>query len=170
VPGTFFWWWTAREDTQALRRFARSADSLAVQRAPSLGRGHWQFLAAWARASEAFARHDTTEALRRFQALPDSLCPLCVHVSLSKARVLVAVHRDREALALVERELPPALGFERVLYTIEAARINERLGNRDRAIAAYQFVIAAWRHADPELQPFVTEARAALARLGAEPR
>jgi len=31
-------------------------------------------------------------------------------------------------------------------------------------------VAAVWMHADPELQPYVAEARAALARLAAEPR
>lgn len=29
----------------------------------------------------------------------------------------------------------------------------------------YQFVVDVWRHADPELQPFVEESRSALARL-----
>jgi serine/threonine-protein kinase len=170
VPGMLFWWWEARADTPALRRFARSADSIARQQAPLFGRGYWQFLAGWARASEAFARHDTAGALRRFATLSDSLCPNCVHAPLSKARVLVAAHRDPEALPLVERNLPPTLGFERVMYGIEAARLNERLGNRDRAITAYQLVANAWRRADPELRPFVTEARDALARLGREPR
>ncbi len=170
VPGPAFWWWTAREDTQALRRAARAADSVARQPHPLFGSGYWQFLNAWARASEALARRDTAEAMRRFQALPDSLCPLCLLAPLFKARLLAARHRDREALALVEPDLSPLIGIERVFYRIEAARLNERLGNRDEATAAYQFVIDAWRHADPELQPIVTEARTALARLGAEPR
>jgi hypothetical protein len=34
----------------------------------------------------------------------------------------------------------------------------------------YRFTAAAWRHADPELQPYVTEARQALARLTSEPQ
>jgi hypothetical protein len=33
---------------------------------------------------------------------------------------------------------------------------------------SYQFVIDAWRHADPELEPYVREARAGLGRLAAE--
>ena len=170
VPGPVLWWWESRGDAEALRRFARSADSVAGQDAPLFGRGYWQFMAAWARASESFARHDTADAVRRFQALPDSLCPMCLFTPLSKARVLAAAHRYREALDLVERVQPPALGFERALYALEAARLNERLGNTDRAFAAYQLVANYWRNADPELQPFVTEARGALARLGGEPR
>ncbi|MBW8839912.1 MAG: hypothetical protein JF602_08690 [Gemmatimonadetes bacterium] len=127
-------------------------------------------MAGWARASEAFARHDTAEAIRRFEILPDSLCPMCLLQPLSRARVLTAAHREREALALVDRNLPLTAGIERIVYRLETARLSDRLGNRELAIAAYQDVMNAWRHADPELQPFVAEARAALARLGAEPR
>jgi hypothetical protein len=47
----------------------------------------------------------------------------------------------------------------------EGVRAAERLGERERAIRGYQFVAHGWRHADPELQPFVTEARSALHRL-----
>jgi serine/threonine-protein kinase len=35
---------------------------------------------------------------------------------------------------------------------------------------AFALVATVWRHADPELQPYVEEAKAALARLGSEPR
>jgi serine/threonine protein kinase len=38
-----------------------------------------------------------------------------------------------------------------------------------RAVEGYQYVVGMWRHADPELQPFVAEARQALGRLTAEP-
>ncbi len=169
-PGTWLWWWEARGDAASLHRLARSADSVAAQRAPLFGKGHWQFMAGWARASEAFARHDTAEAIRRFEILPDSLCPMCLLQPLSRARVLTAAHREREALALVDRNLPLTAGIERIVYRLETARLSDRLGNRELAIAAYQDVMNAWRHADPELQPFVAEARAALARLGAEPR
>jgi len=170
VPGQWLWWWESRADTMALRRFAQSADSVAAQRAPPFGRGYWQFLAGWARASEAFARRDTIEALRRFDALPDSLCPLCLAQPLSKARVLAAAGRNREALALVDRTLPGSTTIDRIIYRLETARLSDKVGNRDLAMAAYQDVMNAWRHADPELQPFVAEARAAIARLRGEPR
>jgi hypothetical protein len=48
--------------------------------------------------------------------------------------------------------------------------VNEQLGNRDRAIEGYALVVRAWRNPDPELQPFVKEARDALTRLNAEPQ
>ena len=55
-----------------------------------------------------------------------------------------------------------------VLWSLERGRVNERLGNRERALEAYAFVAAVWRHADSELQPVVEEARAGLRRLGGE--
>jgi hypothetical protein len=62
----------------------------------------------------------------------------------------------------VLHELPPG-GMRR-------GRVRERLGDREGALAAFGFVAAMWHDADSTLQPLVAEARAALARLGAEPR
>lgn len=45
---------------------------------------------------------------------------------------------------------------------LEQARAAERLSERERAMRAYRFVAEAWQHADPELQPYVTEARQSL--------
>jgi hypothetical protein len=136
--------------------------------APVLGAGYWTFLAAWARASHALARHDTLDALRRFDALPDSLCPLCFQSRLPRAQLLATRGREREALALLEVHFPPFLAVEAVLFKLEGARIHERLGQREQAIAKYRFVAAVWRNADPELQPYVDEAKVALRRLSAE--
>ncbi len=60
---------------------------------------------------------------------------------------------------------PPAPGPWFVLATLERGRVAERLGEREKAIESYRFVTEAWRRADPELQPYVSEAREALARL-----
>jgi hypothetical protein len=46
--------------------------------------------------------------------------------------------------------------------------VAERLNDRARALDSYRHVTAAWLHADPELQPYVAEARAGLERLTAE--
>ena len=53
---------------------------------------------------------------------------------------------------------------------LERGRVAERLNDRDKAVQCYSFVLDAWRNADPELQPYVTEARDGLARLTGEPR
>jgi hypothetical protein len=55
-----------------------------------------------------------------------------------------------------------------VLATLELGRIAERLGERQKTAECYGFVLAAWRRPDPELPPYVAEAREALVRLGAE--
>jgi hypothetical protein len=52
-----------------------------------------------------------------------------------------------------------------VLSTLELGRVAERLGEREKAIESYRFVTEAWRRPDPELQPYVSEAREALTRL-----
>jgi serine/threonine-protein kinase len=71
---------------------------------------------------------------------------------------------------LLERRLSEfPTGLEPV-WTLERGRVNERLGNREAAVDAYQFVADVWRHADPDLQPYVDEAKAGLERLTAEPR
>ena len=44
------------------------------------------------------------------------------------------------------------------------------MGNREKAVHGYQYVADVWRHADPELQPYVTEAREGLGRMTSEPR
>jgi hypothetical protein len=50
------------------------------------------------------------------------------------------------------------------------ARLAERLQDKATAIQYYQRVLDTWRHADPELRPYVQEARAGLDRLRREPR
>lgn len=48
-------------------------------------------------------------------------------------------------------------------------RAQEKLGREAEAIEAYEYVLAAWQDADPELRPRVEAARRAITRLsGAE--
>jgi hypothetical protein len=77
----------------------------------------------------------------------------------------------RDAAVQLERPMggfSPGLTPVEVLRALERGRVNERLGNRERAIEGYSLVVRAWRNPDPALQPYVQEARAALARLNAE--
>jgi hypothetical protein len=57
-----------------------------------------------------------------------------------------------------------------VLWSLLRGRVGERIGERDRATRAYAWVVGMWRNADPELQPYVAEAREGLARLTGERR
>jgi TolB-like protein len=49
---------------------------------------------------------------------------------------------------------------------LRRARIHASLGEQRLARAEYEALLRAWSQSDPELQPFVLEARAALHRLG----
>jgi hypothetical protein len=82
--------------------------------------------------------------------------------------LLAAKSEDAAALAITDRwqavQPTPTVG----LLALAGARAAERLHDRNGATRRYQFVADLWRHADPELQPYVDEARAALRRLGEE--
>ena len=168
-------WWLARGDTAALARFgaqaARTArapvDQYVALRARLLGETSVAFL--------DLARGDTGTAIRKLSAIPDTLCLAdnysdnCFHLNLTLARLLAARGDDRRAGALLERwrwsgDYTPSF----VLATLELGRIAERLGDTRKAAECYGFVTAAWRRADPELLPYVAEAREGLARLRVE--
>ena len=124
------------------------------------------------RAYAALARGDSTRALELFDSRPDTLCfGSCTIDELVHIQLLAARKRDAQAAARLER---PQVGFSgailpvEVFRALERGRVNERLGNRERAIEGYSLVVRAWRNPDPELQPYVDEARAALLRLSAE--
>ena len=139
---------------------------------PPVARDFFGYLLASARAYLALARGDSTEALRLFEARPDTAAFGGNSIDdLVHAQLLSARGRATEAAALLDRPtvgFTPAMTPVEILRALERGRVNERLGNRERAMAGYGTVVTAWRNADPELQPFVSEARAALARLGGE--
>jgi hypothetical protein len=120
------------------------------------------------RGLQALARRDTAAAITAL-TLPDSACfGWCWQARFPLALVLSRGKRDREAAALLDQDLPQGTA-RHVLWTLERARVNERLGNRPKAVDAYAYVANAWRHADPVLKPYVDEARAALRRLSPDP-
>jgi hypothetical protein len=69
---------------------------------------------------------------------------------------------------VLDRWIWSAAGDQYVLGVLELGRLAERTGEREKANRSYQFVVNVWRRADPELQPYVLEARNALARLTRE--
>jgi serine/threonine-protein kinase len=165
----------AAHDTTSLKLAIQRIDSARQHpppNAPPIVRDFLGYLPVTQRAYLALAKGDTTEALRLFAARPDSACfGQCPIDGLVYVQLLAARHRDAEAAAQLER---PLAGFQAglmpvdILRALERGRVNERLGNRARAIEGYSLVVKAWRHGDPELQGYVDEARAALARLSAE--
>ena len=152
-------WWTALRDTAAIRQLERKGDSLARSHPQRAHRARAAYASEAARAYLALLGGDTTEAIRRLEALPDSLCPFCYFERLTLAQLLSARGEDRKALRLMDRSLIDLLAPSEILWTLERARVAERLGEREKAAGDYQYVAGVWRHADPQLQPYVAEAQ-----------
>jgi hypothetical protein len=84
----------------------------------------------------------------------------------AQMRLAAALGQDRSAAEIFDRWIfGRHLSPVGVLGTLERGRIAERLGQRDKAIESYRFVADVWRKADPELQPYVAEAREGLKRV-----
>jgi hypothetical protein len=161
-------WWASRGDTARLQELVRRGVAAAAAGSNVYAQLNAQGDIALGRVGLALARRDTPEALRRVLAVPDSLCPTFVPFRLFKAHLLAEAGHDREAAVLfdrtpsfnwVDRSVGSALGV------LQRARVAERLQDGEKAIQCYQLVLDLWRHADPELRPYLEEARAGLARL-----
>jgi eukaryotic-like serine/threonine-protein kinase len=172
-------WWLARGDTASLARFARRAEQEARTQGSARGKLQGRYLHAAATAYLSLARADSVRALGLFQSIPDTLCIVndCFYEKLIEARLLTSQGQARQAGAVLDRWVwsggSPYLGNVGggplfVLGVLERGRIAEGLGERQKAIGSYQFVVDVWRHADPELEPYVREARAGLERLAVE--
>jgi tetratricopeptide (TPR) repeat protein len=164
-------WWLARRDTASLVRFvARASEATRRPNSPRISL-RARLLGSMGTGFLALARGDSATALRQLQAIPDTLCLAsnCFHLKFTLSRLLAARGEYRPAGEVLERwrwEAGNTPFF--VLATLELGRIAEGLGEREKAIEHYRFVTDVWRRADAELQPFVTEARQALARLAEE--
>jgi serine/threonine protein kinase len=164
-------WWLAHRDTASLKRFAARAAEEARRPNPADVVLRARLLGAVSTAYAALARGDSAVALAQLEVIPDTLClagpTACFHPKLTLARLLSARGDDRRAGEILERWRwgGSAGGPWFVLATLELGRVAERLGEREKAIESYRFVTEAWRRADPELQPYVSEARDGLARL-----
>jgi serine/threonine-protein kinase len=163
-------WWLARRDTASLARFALRAEQEARTQGSARGKLRGRYLQAAATAYLALARADSGRALRLFQSIPDTLCLEndCFYEKLIEARLLTSQGQARQAGAVLDRWVWSGGGPFFVLGVLERGRIAEALGERQKARDSYQFVLDVWRHADPELGPYVREARAGLMRLAAE--
>ena len=165
-----FPWWAGRRDTVSLRLASTHAESLA--RLPrSNDRATAPYVAASALAYLALARRDTSQAVQRFLALPEGGCPRCFLDRLTVAQLLAEQRKDGDAWRLLKAEYPTETVHPfatEVLWILLRGRVAERIGERERALRSYAWVAGMWRKADPELQPYVKEAREGLARLTAE--
>jgi len=166
-----FPWWAARRDTTSLRKAESHADSLARSEPASATLPGAPYVAAAAAAYLALARGDTARAIRELLGLAGDGCPACYLDRLTLAQLLVERQRDQEAWRILGGDHPSARvtpDHTEVLWVLLRGRAAERLGKTERAIRSYGWVAGMWRNADPELQPYVSEAREALVRLSRE--
>jgi serine/threonine-protein kinase len=160
-------WWATDGDTAAIQQYISEYEVVRSTQAPiqQMRRAN----AAAGRAYLALARRDTAAAVRLFISTPDTVYQCWYESRMTLVQLLRATGRYREAAERVERRWPGTThcgnGVDDVVWTMERARVFDRLGRRDLAIESYAFVADAWRTADPELQPYVRESEAALARL-----
>jgi len=170
APPHWLPWWFAHGDTAALQRVVRA--HRARRFTSALDEARSRYLRRAAVGYLALSRGDSMTALQDLDALPDSVCQWvdCGMEKLTLARLLEERGDDRRASETLGQSFSGGGPLLKVIVRLERARIAERLEDRDTAIRWYQFVVDVWRRADPELQSYVTEARAGLRRLGAEPR
>jgi eukaryotic-like serine/threonine-protein kinase len=164
-------WWAERGDTASIRAFL-AARTTTAPFDPNKDARPATYDTAVARAYLYLAQHDTAAAMRRFATLPDTLCGgRCELDTVTWGDLLTAHGRAAEADSLLQREATtPYWDFPKLLRTLALARAAERAGDRKTAIDAYARIEDTWLHADPELQPAVKEARAALTRLSSDKR
>ena len=147
--------------------FRRIADSVAHDaKAPDRRVGIYSGAAA--RAYVLLARSDTG-ALAAFLTLSDTLCRTCYVDQQYLARLLARdPARRKQALALLALRPSTVLTPMEIPIALERGKLEELLGDRAAASRDFEFVIAAWGKGDPETQPWVREARAHLAAVGAQ--
>lgn len=143
------WWWAARGNVAVLSALPRHTPPRSL----------------FDDAFLALARRDTSDALRQFIAWhrPGGSDYFAL---LAMVRLMVARGDAPGALTVLNGREPNDWPIpSHVVWTLERARLSELAGQRDAAVRDYRFVAEVWRHADPSLQPYVAEARAAVRRL-----
>ncbi len=126
--------------------------------------------AMWLRAVAAWKAGRPADALAKLQRFRGQV-PLqpwwywfMPKLSYLKGEVLLQLGQDDEAarqFQIVRSAMEPFISprFRRL------AQIEERRGNKDKAISYYRRFVELWKDCDPELRPQVDEARAHLAAL-----
>ncbi len=160
-PALSLFWWAERRDTASINAVLGKLRAKPAQPA-------YTFLQPFLPAVDALAHADTARAIAAL-ALPDTVCRLgCSSADFLRLRLLSAQRKDSLALELID--LPVRFNDgSMVLWQMERARVLERAGDRPRAIDAYSYVVSAWERGDASVQGIVTEARAGLRRLSADP-
>ncbi len=162
-------WWAEHGEAVSVDQARRLWDSLRTASAVSVAdTAELNHLVRTAEAYLALSAGDTAAALVRFGAIRTWPWEPYYRERLVYARLLSARGRVREAAQNVDQMPVPRSASAHpgeVLWELERARVHERLGNSERATGYYRYVAEVWQHADAALEPYVNEARRALARL-----
>ena len=157
-------WFAQHGDTAALRLLAQRGDSLARAAAGPGERSLGGYIGQGARALAALARADTAAAISGLTALADTACTGCVLYPVLLAQLLDAKQLDDQATQLLAKDSPGFVYPTDGLWELYRARLALRRGDRRQAAQHYRFVRDVWLHADENLQVYVREAKAYLAR------
>jgi serine/threonine-protein kinase len=158
-------WWAERGDAASITRLLEIAEGASTTGDAATRRSAQHALVA-GRAYLALARRDTTEAIRQFASLSDTLCLTCYADRLVQARLLLSRGELRSAARLLDERLYSLLSPLEPLFLIEQGGVAERLGDRRVAVEAYTRVLTTWARADPSLRPLVSRAVRGLERMG----
>ncbi len=147
--------WAADGDTASIGVYLRELGGPNRRRTPAMiARGRADVAAG--RAFLSLALRDSVTALKQFVALKDTLISCSYDYRMQTVQLLISAGRLREAASQLERRWPGSSGcgdgFVDVVWTMERARVFERIGRRNEAAVNYAFVADAWRSADVELQ------------------
>lgn len=160
-------WWNREGDRASLDRVAAAAEANIRPASSPVDSARLRYVRDLARGYSLLVRGDSAKALAQFRTLPLWPGPLSFRERLTMAQLMSWSGNDLEASRVLETDA--RLPFPRfpimVPWLMERARVQDRLGHRDEALAGYLYVAGVWRYADPHLQPLVQEARAAIARL-----
>jgi tRNA A-37 threonylcarbamoyl transferase component Bud32/tetratricopeptide (TPR) repeat protein len=158
----------AARDAAQLNTLALGAERFAKTDTSTRTRAGLAYFSASARAYAALARGDTSVATQLFDTLNDSTLALPIDQFI-RAR-LVGRTDPKRALGMLNK-MSENVDLLYVARELERARLAEKVGDGDSAVAAYAYVAAAWRNTDsPRLRDAVKESTSALARLDADGR
>ncbi|MFI5229643.1 MAG: protein kinase [Gemmatimonadales bacterium] len=158
-------WWAAAGDTLSLLEALTRADSSLSRASTPVKRRDWRYRTAATRSYLSLARH-STDALARFEALPDTLCLLCYLDRLTKARLLDSIGMHAEAEATLEERPYTLLSPLEITFASARAAVAEKLQQYARAARDYGTVARAWSSGEPVQRQRAAQASTKFGQLG----
>ncbi len=160
-------WWAARSDTSSLLGAVARADSQLASASTPVSRRNAGYRVAATLAYLSLARH-SSDALTRFRALPDSLCPACYLDRYTKAKLLDSLGLHVEAETALGERLYALLAPLEVPWALERALVAEKLQHYPAASRAYALVARAWSGGDGPQRAVAMQAATKAGQLGGD--